>query len=256
VSFEDVWFRYPLSTGEPALQGVRFTLEPGQTLGVIGPTGSGKSALAALLLRFYQPTQGRVLLDGEDVATMPADALLRRVSIVPQSPALFTGTIAENLRWGDWEAGDAALEAAARAAQADQFIRETTEGYDTPLGQHGVNLSGGQKQRLSIARALLREPGVLILDDCTSALDALTEAATLRAIREAAASMTCVLISQRVTTVLRADKILVLEDGRQAGCGGHAELLQSCPVYRDIYASQMGEGALGIGVNREARVHA
>ena len=240
IDFEAVRFRYPLSTGEMALQDVAFSLSPGETLGIIGPTGSGKSTLATLLLRFYAPTQGHVRVDGVDVADIPVEVLRRRVAIVPQTPMLFTGTIRDNLRWGDAHAPDEALEAAARVAQADAFIREAPEGYDTLLGQHATNLSGGQKQRISIARALVRRPDVLILDDCTSALDALTEAAVLRALQERAGGMTCLLVSQRVSSVMRADKILVLEDGRQAGYGTHRELMADCPTYREIYASQMG----------------
>ncbi len=244
VEFADVSFQYPQSTGELALQSIDFSLESGQTLGVIGPTGSGKSTLATLLLRFYAPSEGQVRIDGVDVARVPVETLRRRVAIVPQTPTLFTGTIRENLRWGDAQATDEAIYEAARAVQADAFIRATPSGYETELGQHGTNLSGGQKQRISIARALLRDPDLLILDDCTSALDALTEASVLHALRERTSGMSCILISQRISSVMRADKILVLEDGRQAGCGTHAELMDQCAIYRDICASQLGkEGA-------------
>ncbi len=247
IVFEDVSFTYPLATGEMALKGISFSIGAGEMLGIIGPTGSGKSTLAALLLRFYAPTAGRVSLDGRDVANMPAEELRRRVAIVPQAAMLFTGSIRDNLRWGDADATDAQLEEAARLAQADGFIQEAPEGYDTQLGQHGTNLSGGQKQRLSIARALVRKPGALILDDCTSALDALTEARVLSALRGdeertlgERAGATRLLISQRVSSVMRADKILVLEAGSQVGFGTHRELMENCPVYRDIYTSQMG----------------
>lgn len=244
LAFENVSFAYPQATGEMALQSIRFSLEAGQTLGVIGPTGSGKSTLAALLLRFYEPTGGKVRIDGVDVGEIPAEALRRRVAIVPQTPVLFTGTIRDNLRWGDAGADDEALCAAARVAQADAFIQATPDGYETVLGQHGTNLSGGQKQRLSIARALVRNPELLILDDCTSALDALTESLVLAALRQRTGGMTCILISQRVSSVMRAHKILVLEDGKQVGCGTHAALMAGCSVYRDICASQLGkEGA-------------
>ena len=240
VSFEDVTFRYPLATGESALQSIHFSLEPGQMLGVIGPTGSGKSTFAALLLRFYEPTQGVIRVCGEDLLRIPMEKLRSLVAVVPQTPALFTGTIKENLRWGDEFATDESLREAACCAQSEAFILASPNGYDTELGQHGVNLSGGQKQRISIARAMVRNPNLLILDDCTSALDALTESQVLTALRERTRDMTCILISQRVGTVRRADRILVLEDGKQAGFGTHAELLESCDMYRDIYESQVG----------------
>lgn len=250
IRFEQVSFRYPLSTGEMALQGIDFVLEAGQTLGIIGPTGSGKSTLAALLLRFYTPTEGTVRLGECDVAHIPVEVLRRRVAIVPQKPMLFTGTIRENLLWGDEQASDDLIETASRVAQAAAFIQEAPDRYDTELGQHATNLSGGQKQRISIARALVRKPGVLILDDCTSALDALTEAAVLSGLqgalskKEPESGMTCLLVSQRVSSVMRADRILVLEDGKQAGYGTHQTLMAHCAAYRDIYASQMGrEGA-------------
>ncbi|MCL2494407.1 MAG: ABC transporter ATP-binding protein/permease [Oscillospiraceae bacterium] len=228
--FDAVGFSYPGSTGQAALEGIGFSLEKGETLGVIGPTGSGKSTLAALLMRFYEVSQGKLYIHGT-------------VSIVPQTAMLFTGTVKENLLWGNENATVGQIEQAAKAAQAHDFIAAMPEGYDTMIGQGGVNLSGGQKQRISIARALLREPEILILDDCTSALDSLTEAKVRKALRDISTDMACVTITQRVSAAMACDKILVLENGRQAGFGPHGALMESCPVYRDIYMSQIGKGA-------------
>ena len=229
LSLHNLHFSYPGATGQAALEEISFSLEKGRTLAVIGPTGSGKSTLAALLMRFYEVTQGELHIDGT-------------VSIVPQTATLFTGTVRENLLWGKEDATDKQLERAARAAQAHDFVAAMPQGYDTMLGQGGVNLSGGQKQRLSIARALLREPDILILDDCTSALDSLTEAKVRRALREFSQDISCVMITQRVSAAMACDTVLVLENGRQAGLGPHAQLMETCPVYRDIYLSQIGKG--------------
>jgi len=228
LSLSNIHFAYPGSTGQPALMGISFSLGRGETLGIIGPTGSGKSTLAALLMRFYEVQQGELHVNGT-------------VSIVPQTATLFTGTVKENLLWGREDATNEQIEAAARAAQAHGFISAMPQGYDTMLGQGGVNLSGGQKQRLSIARALLREPDILVLDDCTSALDSLTEAKIRRELRQAADGMACVMITQRVSAAMACDQILVLENGRQAGFGSHGALMEACPVYRDIYTSQIGK---------------
>jgi len=229
LQFSNVGFAYPGSTGQPALEGISFALERGEALGVIGPTGSGKSTLAALLMNFYEVSRGELRIGGT-------------VAIVPQTATLFTGTIRDNLLWGREDATDEEIERAARAAQAHEFITATPEGYGTMIGQSGVNLSGGQKQRLSIARALLRGPEILVLDDCTSALDSLTEAKVRRALREYASDMACVMITQRVSAAMACDKVLVLENGRQAGFAPHAQLMETCPVYRDIYLSQIGKG--------------
>lgn len=239
VSFEDVSFRYA-GTSRPAVEHISFTVHPGETIGIIGPTGSGKTSLVNLVPRFYDVTEGRVLVDGRDVTGVDMEELRAAIAVVPQKALLFTGTIAENLRWGREDATDEEVRAAAQTACADSFIRSFPEGYDASLGQGGVNLSGGQKQRLSIARALLRGPRILILDDCTSALDASTEAEVLKGLRRSAAGMTVLLISQRISTVMRADRILCLEDGQVRGFGPHPELMESCPAYRAIYASQIG----------------
>ena len=244
VRFEDVSFAYA-GSARPALQAISLAAEPGQTIGIIGPTGSGKSTLVSLVPRFYDATEGRVLVGDVDVTTADERQLRQAVAMVPQRPLLFSGSITDNLRWGDEHATDEEMRRAARIACADEFIDRLPDGYDTQLGQGGVNLSGGQKQRLCIARALLRKPRVLILDDCTSALDGATEAAVLRSLRELAGGVTLLLISQRISTVRRADAILCLEDGRMQGFGTHDELMQSSPTYRAIYDSQTGGAHVG-----------
>jgi len=244
LAFEGVSFTYA-DTQRPALVDVSFALEPGQTLGVIGPTGSGKTTLTGLIPRFYDAEEGRVLLDGRDVRSISAADLCAQVAVVPQVSTLFTGTIEENLRWGDADATSEELAEAAETAQAHGFVEGFPQGYATQLGQGGVNLSGGQRQRLALARALVRRPRLLVLDDCTSALDASTEAAVLANLRERCGQTTVVLVSQRVSTVRRADLVLCLEDGRVQGLGTHEELLASCPTYQAICASQMGDEAHG-----------
>ena len=239
VAFERVSFTYA-GTARPAVEEVSFQAKAGQTIGIIGPTGSGKSTLMDLVPRFYDAGSGRVLVDGEDVTQIDPQRLRRAIAVVPQKALLFSGTILENLRWGDQDASEEELKKAARIACADEFVSSFPEGYETDLGQGGVNLSGGQKQRLSIARALVRKPKILILDDCTSALDANTEARVLQGIRQETDRTTVLLISQRISTVMRADRILCLEDGRVKGFGSHRELLEKCEVYRAIYESQIG----------------
>lgn len=239
VRFENVTFSYA-DTSRPAIENISFTAHPGETLGIIGPTGCGKSTLINLVPRFYDVQEGRVLIAGLDVKDWSMDALRAKIGVAPQKALLFKGTIADNLRWGQENASMEEIRQAARIACADDFVTGFTEGYDTMLGQGGVNLSGGQKQRLSLTRALLKKPGILILDDCTSALDATTEAAVLKGLRENVADMTVLLISQRISTVMRADRILCLEDGQIKGFGTHQELMESCSTYQAIYASQIG----------------
>ncbi|NMB88610.1 MAG: ABC transporter ATP-binding protein [Chloroflexi bacterium] len=243
VCFENVSFEYETQE-KPVLRDVSFTAEPGTTVAVLGATGSGKSTLVHLIPRFYDVTTGRVTIDGVDVRDLPQEALRRRVGIALQDAILFSGSIRENIRYGRPEAGDDEVEAAARAAQAHDFIQSLPQGYDTPLGQRGVNLSGGQKQRIAIARALLLHPVILILDDSTSAVDATTESKIQAALHAWMHQRTCFVIAQRISTVLDADKILVLDEGRLAAQGTHAELMAGSPVYREIYTSQLGEGAL------------
>jgi ATP-binding cassette subfamily B multidrug efflux pump len=241
LEFRHVSFSYPLSTGAPVLTDVSLVCEPGKITAVIGPTGAGKTSLAALAPRFYRPTGGAVFLGGEDIAKAELGGLRRRIALVPQKTVLFTGTIAENLRWGREDATDGELEEACRAARAHDFIAGFPEGYASLLGRRGVNLSGGQKQRVAIARALVRRPEVLILDDCTSSVDSITEAEILAAIRSQASACTCLLITQRISSASASDRVLVLDEGRVAGLGRHAELMRTCDVYRDICQAQLGK---------------
>ncbi len=224
----------------PVLKDISFRVESGQTVALIGSTGSGKSSLVNLFSRFYDVTSGSVLVDGKDVRDFDLPELRHRIAMVPQQAVLFTGTIRENLCWGKPEATDAELEAAVRVSCADEFIPKLPDGYETWIGQGGVNLSGGQKQRLSIARALLCGSPVLVLDDSTSAIDMGTEARIRNRLREHAKDLTVFLIAQRIHSVMGADRILVLDDGRLVGSGTHQQLLADCAVYRDIYRSQMG----------------
>jgi ATP-binding cassette, subfamily B, multidrug efflux pump len=244
VAFANVSFAYPGSEGRLVLEDVGLTCEPGCITVIIGPTGSGKSTLAALVPRFHDATSGAVFVGGVDVRSLDLPELRSRIALVPQKTVLFTGTIAENIRWGREDASPADLEEAARAAAAHEFIAGFPEGYESVLGQGGVNLSGGQKQRVAIARALVRRPEVLVLDDCTSSVDSITEARILAAIRGTAAGLTGILITQRISAAVAADRVLVLDDGRAAGVGTHAELIRSCDVYRDICAAQLGREAL------------
>ncbi len=244
VRFEDVTFSYA-GAAEPAVTGISFQALPGETLGIIGPTGCGKTTLVNLIPRFYDVQQGRILVDGMDVKDRSMASLRQKIGVAPQKALLFTGTIAENLRWGCEDASLEELRRAAKIACADDFVTGFPDGYETMLGQGGVNLSGGQKQRLSLARALLKKPEVLILDDCTSALDAVTEAAVLEGLRKNAGDMTVLIISQRISTVMRADRILCLEDGQIRGFGTHQELMEHCGVYQAIYASQIGGEQVG-----------
>lgn len=220
-------------------------MREGETLGIIGPTGAGKTTLINLIPRFYDATEGAVYIDDCNVNSMDEHTLRAAVAVVPQKALLFSGTIRDNLLWGKSDATQAELDSACRTARADEFIKNTPNGYDSILGQGGVNLSGGQKQRLSLARALIRTPKILILDDCTSALDADTEARVLSGIRETARGMSVLLISQRISTVMKADRILCLENGLMRGLGTHDELMRICPLYREIYASQIGGEADG-----------
>jgi ATP-binding cassette subfamily B protein len=250
VRFSGISFAYPGgSPGRLVLEDVSLSCEPGVITAVIGSTGAGKSSLVALVPRFYEPSAGAVLLGGTDVRELDLRALRQRIALVPQKTVLFTGTIEENLRWGREDATAEELRAAASAAQAHDFITGFPEGYQSMLGQGGVNLSGGQKQRVAIARALVRRPDVLILDDCTSSVDSITEAEILRAIRASAwgkaGACTCILITQRISAAAAADKVLVLDDGRAVGVGRHETLIRECDVYRDICLAQLGKEAVG-----------
>lgn len=237
VTFEHVSFGY----GEPILKDISFVAEPGQTVAILGTTGSGKSSLIHLIPRFYDVTSGRVMIDGVDVRDVAQSVLRSQIGIALQEAVLFSGTIAENIRQGNLKADNEVVQAAARAAQANDFITHLPESYDTRLGQRGVNLSGGQKQRLSIARALIRKPPILILDDSTSAVDVETECQIQDALSALMQGHTSFVVAQRISTVLNADKILVIDDGRLVAEGPHHELIQSSPIYRQIYDSQLGE---------------
>ncbi len=247
VEFRDVTFSYPGAEGPPALKGVSFTVPEGQTVGILGATGSGKTTLVSLIPRLYDVTSGEVRIGGADVRRLPLEDLRRHVGVALQQSVLFTGTVEENLRWGDEDAGRETLEAAAADAQAAEFVNAMADGYDTMIGQQGVNVSGGQKQRLSIARALLRSPRILILDDATSAVDTATEARLQDALRSRMGNCTVFLIAQRISSVVDADRILVLDDGALAADGPHADLIRTSAVYRDIVRSQLGEEALPHG---------
>ncbi len=248
VAFENVTFSYDHDGRDPVLKALNFVAEPGQTVAILGATGAGKSSLIHLIPRFYDVTEGRVTIDGVDVRDVDEAALRRNFGVAMQEAVLFSGTIRDNIRYGRPDAPDEEVVAAAKAAQAHDFITEFPHGYDTVIGQRGVNLSGGQKQRLAIARALLMQPAVLILDDSTSAVDVETETKIQDALEKLmneltgpnAALRTSIVIAQRISTVLNADKILVLDDGRIAAEGTHAELLASSPIYQEIYDSQLG----------------
>jgi len=239
IRFEHVSFSYA-GAGRETLTDLDFEVKAGETVGIIGPTGSGKTTLIQLIPRMYDATSGRVLVDGCDVTQTDPAVLRSAIATAAQKPLLFTGSIRENLCWGSTEASEEDLKEACRIACADEFIGKTENGYDTLLGQGGVNLSGGQKQRLSLARALVKKPRILILDDCTGALDANTEAQVLKHLRTSKEQRTVLLISQRISTVMRTDRILVLGDGSIAGFGTHEELMETCRLYREIYDSQIG----------------
>lgn len=237
VEFAHVSLTYK-DAGAQSLEDITFSVRPGETVGVIGGTGSGKSSLVNLIPRFYDATKGQVKVWGKDVREYKKEALRQEIGMVPQKAVLFAGTIAENLRWGNEEASREEMEEALRISQAWEFVEKKEKGMDTPVEQGGRNLSGGQKQRLTIARALVRKPGILILDDSASALDYATDAKLRRSIREMPGSPAVFLVSQRAASVRHADKIIVLDDGEAVGMGTHEELLKTCPVYQEIYYSQ------------------
>ena len=239
VEFRNVCLKYP-GAAEDSLTDLTFRVPRGQTVGVIGGTGSGKSSLVNLIPRFYDATGGQVLVNGRDVRAWEPQELRRRIGVVPQKAELFVGSIRDNLKWGDEDADDAALLAAAEAAQAGDVVRNKG-GLDAWIEQHGRNLSGGQRQRLTIARALVRRPEILILDDSASALDYATDAALRSALAHLDWRPTVFIVSQRTSSIRHANLILVLEDGKVAGMGTHGELMENCPVYREIHESQFGK---------------
>jgi ATP-binding cassette subfamily B protein len=238
IEFQNVTFQYP-GAEEPALSDVSFTAMPGNITAIIGGTGSGKSTLAGLVPRFYDVNAGRVLLDGVDVRECTQDDLRSRIGFVSQRAVLFSGTVAANIRYGREDATDEEVRRAATVAQAVEFIDAMADGFAASIAQGGINLSGGQKQRLAIARAIVRRPDVYVFDDSFSALDYATDARLRAALRNETANATVVIVAQRISTVINADRIIVLDNGRVVGIGTHTELLDTSPVYREIVASQV-----------------
>ena len=242
VIFKNVSFRYNGRSDENVLEEVDLVAEPGQTVAILGATGAGKSSLVNLIPRFYDVSQGQVSVDGKDVRSLQGDSLLSHIGIVPQETILFSGTVRDNIRYGRPDAAEEEIVAAAQAAQAHEFIMELPQGYDTHVEARGTNLSGGQKQRIAIARALLTQPRILILDDSTSSVDVETETKIQAALEEIMRDRTSFVVAQRISTVLKADKIVIIDRGRVVAQGNHAELMQCSPVYQEIYDSQLGNG--------------
>ena len=238
VRFDDVSFRYGDRGDEMVLSNISLQARPGEILALVGPSGAGKSTLVTLVPRFYDPVEGRILLDGTDIRDLGLEDLRRHVGIVPQETQLFSGTVKENIRYGRPGASDAAVEEAARAANAHEFISEFPDGYETVVGERGVKLSGGQRQRVAIARALLKNPRILILDEATSSLDSESEALVQAALETLMVGRTTFVIAHRLSTVRNADRILVLSDGRILQQGTHDELMRSGGLYRDLYERQ------------------
>ena len=252
VQFDHVNFRFPGADAD-ALEDITFTAEPGKTTAIIGSTGCGKSTLLNLIPRFYDVTGGKITLDGVDLRQMPQETLRAQLGYVPQKGVLFSGTIESNLKFGGDAIPDADMVQAAEIAQAAEFISAKPEGYQSPIAQGGTNVSGGQKQRLSIARAIAKNPKVYLFDDSFSALDYKTDVTLRRALKEKTGDATVIIVAQRISTVLHADQILVLDEGRVVGCGRHEELLACCPEYREIAKSQLSERDLAAAGAREPR---
>ncbi len=242
IQFEDVSFHYNGSGNEEVLTGINLTAEPGQTVAILGATGAGKSSLISLVPRFYEAASGKILLNGVDIRQLAQQDLLHHIGIVPQETVLFSGTVRDNIRYGRPDASEEDVVAAAQAAQAHDFILSLPKGYDSHVEERGTNLSGGQKQRLAIARALLMRPSILILDDSTSSVDVATETSIQEALKGWMQGRTSFVVAQRISTVLNADKIVVIDEGRITAEGTHQELMQSSPIYQEIYASQLGNG--------------
>lgn len=242
VEFRNVGFSYPGSSGKPVLSGIDLKAEKGQMIAILGSTGCGKTSLVNLVPRFYDATDGDVLVDGVNVKDYDVDTLRSKIGVVLQKSELFSGTVAENIRWGCETATDEEVKTAARIAQAEEFINGFNDGYNTMISENGASLSGGQKQRMAIARAIIKKPEILIFDDSTSALDLSTEAKLHKALRENLSGVTVIMIAQRIASVMRADKIAVLENGSICAFGTHKELMETSDVYRDIYYSQMKQG--------------
>lgn len=238
IEFKDVTFAYPNGSGVPAIKNLSFSIKSGETIAIIGPTGSGKSTIVWLLLRFYDVNNGKILVKGCDIKDLSIDSVRNNIAVVPQKPMLFSGSVAENIRWGNDEATDDMIHEVAYEAQAG-FIENMQEGYNSLLGSAAVNISGGQKQRISIARGMLKNSQILILDDATSALDAVTEAKVRENLNSKKGDQTIITITQRCGTAMFADKILVMDNGVRVGYGTHDELMKECEIYKDIYRTQI-----------------
>jgi ATP-binding cassette subfamily B protein len=250
VEFQDVTFSYP-GAEEPALSHISFSASPGEVSAIIGGTGAGKSTLVSLIPRFYDVDDadgGRILVDGVDIREMSQEHLRAKIGFVPQKAVLFSGTIAENIRYGKEDASDEEIRHAADIAQATEFIQNMQDGFDSVIAQGGTNVSGGQKQRLSIARALVREPEIYVFDDTFSALDFKTDARLRSALKQETQNSTVLIVAQRVSTVMDADQIIVLDEGHIAGIGTHRELMATSEVYREIVSSQLSSEEIAEGI--------
>ena len=244
LRMDHITFSYPTRLNQTALQNFCLTIEAGKSLALVGPSGAGKSTVFELLQRFYDPQEGLVLLDGADIRELGLQQLREHIALVPQQPALFTGDVRYNIAYGKLDATDQEIEAAARAAHADQFIDALPDGYKSHLGEQGVRLSGGQRQRIALARAILNNPKILLLDEATSALDTESEHQVQLALQELMHNRTTVIIAHRLSTILHADKIAVLDQGRLIATGTHAELLKDCELYRRLASLQFREARL------------
>ena len=244
ITFDHVYFNYKKGAGEPVLSDINLSIKSGETIGIIGGTGCGKSTLVNLIPRFYDVTSGDIMLDGVDIREVKQHELREKLGYVPQKGVLFSGTIDSNIRYGKTDISEEQVKKAAMVAQAQDFIEEKPHGYESPVAQGGTNVSGGQKQRLSIARAVAKDPEIFIFDDSFSALDFKTDKALRKALKEHTKNATTIIVAQRISTILNADQILVLDDGKMAGLGTHRELMKNCEVYRQIAMSQLSEEEL------------
>jgi ATP-binding cassette subfamily B protein len=254
IGFEGVIFHYPSRPDAAALDGFTLAIEPGETIAFVGPSGAGKTTTFQLLLRFYDPLTGKILVDGVDIAAARPEDVRRRIGLVPQDTVLFGASARDNIRYGRPDASDAEIEAAAAAAAADEFIAQLPQGYDTFLGERGTRLSGGQRQRVAIARAILKNPPILLLDEATSSLDASSERLVQQALERLMRQRTTIIIAHRLATVLKADRIIVMDQGRIVASGTHVQLLKASPLYAKLAELQFGAQLQGLVVPRQAGV--